>query len=334
MRERGGGAGAGSRSRGPEEEGIVCYEVAAGESVRFDSCGIRAPKEEPFVQRRRVMREYVAFLVVEGEIFLTDEMPTGEEHVRVGAGEVHIIAPGLHQSSTVPFARGIVFFWLHFTCPGPPLLLDTARARHCIAAQYQRSGRRSILPMWLVPRHLSLSAQRARFEEVHAELRHSARLWGPTDPGTQAICRYMVHALHTAFVGQTLAGHAHDAPGAAHVSRALDFIRLNYDKPISLADVARADKLNAAYLSRCFRRVTGQTVGAYIMRTKIEAAKGLLADPQYSVKQVAFLSGFRSASYFCRMFLRTTGLTPGRFREAGAESGVISDQRDTSLTGN
>ncbi|MBN1670414.1 MAG: helix-turn-helix transcriptional regulator [Kiritimatiellae bacterium] len=303
-----------------DPDSVLCYEIDVAEPLRYRGCGIRAPVDEPFVQKRRVMPEYVAFLMVRGEIFLTDEMPNGPERVRVGPGELHVVAPGLYQASTVPFAPGIVFLWFHFWCPGKLRLLTRAQTEERVRTYYQSWEKRHLRQHWLVPRHLALGRKLDLFTQAHADLLKSRRLWGSKDPGTAVLCRYLVYQLHLEFLDQVLAAPqaGRDAPAETHANRALTFIRLQYDKPITPADVANELGLNKAYLSRCFRRATGETLGACLLRTRLSAAKGLLREGQYSVKEIAHLSGFGSSGYFCRMFRRATGRTPLAFaRSAG-----------------
>ena len=80
-------------------------------------------------------------------------------------------------------------------------------------------------------------------------------------------------------------------------------------KPLSRWLLVIAFDLNSAYLSRCFRRVTGQTVGVALLEARTETAKRLLREG-HSVKATAHQAGFGSASYFCRQFIRVTGTTP------------------------
>jgi AraC-like DNA-binding protein len=284
---------------------LDCYEIDLRTPLRCTMAGIRAPLE-PFPQSKRVMPDYIAFMVVKGEIFLTDFVPHPEP-VRVRAGEIHIVAPELAQSSTVPFAPGIQFLWFHFYIPGAARL-RTRKQTHQIVNRLYKPGDVSPQQRWLLPRHLVLHEHLDAMIRMHAELLENMKLWGRDDAGTHLICAHMVYLLHREFVQQTLRERAPGrvSPEVAHVSRAQNFIRLNYDKPISLAEVADNVQLNAAYLSRCFRKVTGRTVVDFILRTRIDAAKSLLAEQPHAVpvKEVAYLTGFASAAYFCRIFRR------------------------------
>ena len=48
---------------------------------------------------------------------------------------------------------------------------------------------------------------------------------------------------------------------------------------------------------------------------RIETAKRLLEDPEASVMDVCFKSGYSNVSYFIRVFQKYTGKTPARYRD-------------------
>ncbi|HYF50945.1 MAG TPA: AraC family transcriptional regulator [Planctomycetota bacterium] len=296
-------------------DAVLCYDVDVSRPLRCAMVGIREPKE-PFPQPRRVREDFVAFLVVRGEIFLTDYLPDADP-VIVRPGDIHVIAPGLPQASTVPFAPGIKFLWFHFEFARERKLCNREQALSILRDLYKPGHAVVPQPRWLIPRHLSLGGEVDSFCRMHAELLDNTRLWGLDDAGTQAICAHMVYLLHRLFAAEMLRGAsigsefgARVSPESAHASRARQFIRLNYERSISLSDVADAVELNPSYLSRCFKRVTGLTVVDFILKTRIEAAKSHLQEGSGSIKEIAFMSGFASSAYFCRIFKRFERQTP------------------------
>lgn len=294
-------------SRSPSR--FIAHALEAETPIRLTMCGIRAP-QEPFPQIRRHLPDFVAFIQIKGEIALTDKMPDTTESVRVGPGMVHVVAPAVWQASTVAFPAGIVFLWFHFHCASSRI--QTAEDADAVVREQLNPAAGPVAQSrWLVPRHLDLGDELDDFTRAHTELLENVRLWGLTDRGTQALGTALVYRLHRAFVRSRQRGRdfIRSAPEAAHVGRAKAFIRLHHERPIALAEVAAAIDLNPAYLSRCFRRVTGETVGEALLGVRIEAAKRLLLEG-HSVKAAAFHAGFGSASYFCRQFLRATRATP------------------------
>ncbi len=295
---------------------IIAYAIDSAAPIRLTSVGIRAPRE-PFSQKRRIMSDFVAFLQIRGEIRLVDEMPDTAEVVTLRPGDIHVVAPEVWQASLISFPPGIVFLWFHFS-GGPHVTMTAAATDAVVSAHLNQEPGEISQSRWLIPRHLALGDNLDDFTRAHAELMENIRLWGTADRGTQALGTALIYRLHRSFVSERQRGDhfARTSPEAAHVGRARAFIRLHHEQPIALAEIAAAVSLNPAYLSRCFRRVTGHTVGEALLSARIATAKRLLLEG-HSVKAVAFHAGFGSSSYLCRQFRRVTKTTPQAFVLAG-----------------
>lgn len=64
-------------------------------------------------------------------------------------------------------------------------------------------------------------------------------------------------------------------------------------------------------INRCFE----QNFHEYINRYRVEEAKKMLADPEYSIQKIAQLSGFNSKATFNRLFKNLVTVTPSEYRE-------------------
>jgi len=100
--------------------------------------------------------------------------------------------------------------------------------------------------------------------------------------------------------------------------KACSFIRRNYNRPISLVDVAEAANVNPSYLSRVFKADMDKTVMAYVNDTRIEAAKRMLSEG-VRLKDLVERVGFNSTSYFITVFRQATGKTPMQYKESAEE---------------
>jgi AraC family transcriptional regulator len=83
----------------------------------------------------------------------------------------------------------------------------------------------------------------------------------------------------------------------------------------TLDELARLCSLSVRQLSQGFRVSRNGSIGTYLVNSRIEKAKKLLAGEE-SVKTIAYTLGFASPSSFCHAFRRATGKTPLEFREA------------------
>ena len=93
------------------------------------------------------------------------------------------------------------------------------------------------------------------------------------------------------------------------------YLAANYQQKFSLTDVAARFYLSPYYLSRLFRRVTGQSIVDYINGRRIEAAQRLLESTDLNISAVAEQTGFASAAHFRRVFREVMGTGPLQYRK-------------------
>lgn len=116
---------------------------------------------------------------------------------------------------------------------------------------------------------------------------------------------------------------AAEAPSAANVARARDYLDAHFASCVTLDDLARAAGVSRYHLIRVFSDETGLTPHRYLQAVRANRARDLLAagvDPS----EAAALSGFSDQSHMGRVYKSFYGITPGRYRDAartGAQEG-------------
>ena len=99
------------------------------------------------------------------------------------------------------------------------------------------------------------------------------------------------------------------------IYKAVDHIKRNYMKKITLDEVASNVHLSTTYFSAVFKEEMNCSFNSYVNRIRIEMSKKLLADNTISLVDVANLVGYEDQSYFTKVFRSQTGISPGKFRE-------------------
>ncbi len=99
----------------------------------------------------------------------------------------------------------------------------------------------------------------------------------------------------------------------------LRFIEANYDRPVSLAEIAAAANIGAREANRCFRRQLDATPFEYLLDYRLERARRLLLSTNLSVTEAGLRCGFQSSSYFGKLFREKTGLSPLEYRWRATE---------------
>jgi AraC-like DNA-binding protein len=96
------------------------------------------------------------------------------------------------------------------------------------------------------------------------------------------------------------------------VERVETFCRRNYARDIGVAQMADVAKLSRFHFSRLFQKARGISPGQYLYGLRLVMAMRLVQTGEHAVKDVAKQCGFSSSNYFCKVFRRHFGVTPGR----------------------
>lgn len=105
-----------------------------------------------------------------------------------------------------------------------------------------------------------------------------------------------------------------DASQKQIIQTALDYIHKNFNRSLTLKEVAGVVYLNPAYFSSLFNKTVGSRFVDYLADIRIEHAKKLLLDPRYQIQDVASAVGYEHHRYFSQVFKKKTNLTPYEFR--------------------
>ncbi len=87
-------------------------------------------------------------------------------------------------------------------------------------------------------------------------------------------------------------------------------------EPPHLTDLARAVGLSPSRLGHLFKAGTGTSPAAYRRAVCLKRAAEMLVLSTRSVKEIAFVLGFRSVSHFIRDFKHAYGVAPRQYRTA------------------
>ena len=100
----------------------------------------------------------------------------------------------------------------------------------------------------------------------------------------------------------------------ATLENAVDFIRKSYSENIQITDIADAVKCSPSYLSRIFKKHFGKSPYCYLTEYRLFIAEKLLRN-NYSVTEVALMSGFSDCSALIKHFKGSFGITPLKYKE-------------------
>ncbi len=99
------------------------------------------------------------------------------------------------------------------------------------------------------------------------------------------------------------------------VSKACLFMSSNYFQQISNQQLAELTNLSLSYFLKVFKEKTNTTPQNYLTICRIENAKNLLKESDYTIRQVSESVGFTDPLYFSKVFKKIVGSTPSAFRK-------------------
>ncbi|WP_082975461.1 AraC family transcriptional regulator [Mycobacterium sp. 1245805.9] len=112
--------------------------------------------------------------------------------------------------------------------------------------------------------------------------------------------------------------------GEPLLAEVFDVIDRRHAGPLSLRDVAGEVGITAGHLTTVVRRRTGRTVQEWITERRMAEARGLLAETDLPVGEVARRVGMSDPGYFSRVFTREHGASPRAWRQRGSKSSQSS----------
>ena len=94
------------------------------------------------------------------------------------------------------------------------------------------------------------------------------------------------------------------------------YIDENFNLPeFSISQLAEKIKISEVYLRKLFRAQYGISPSKYLTSVRLKNAKKLMKYPFLTLEECALQSGFSSLQYFCRLFKKETGISPGKYRK-------------------
>lgn len=102
------------------------------------------------------------------------------------------------------------------------------------------------------------------------------------------------------------------------IADALKYMEFHYQENLTLSDIAALIHMSKNHLSYLFQKETGHSFSDYLTNLRIAKAKELLhADKRYTVAEIAEMTGFSDTGYFCKVFKKSTGMSPNHYRQGG-----------------
>ncbi|MDT8975930.1 AraC family transcriptional regulator [Paenibacillus sp. chi10] len=110
------------------------------------------------------------------------------------------------------------------------------------------------------------------------------------------------------------------------VEQAARWLSLQFDKSISIDELAHTLGYHRTYLSKMFRKQMGESPMQFLLRIRMERAKTLLMTTRLTIEQIAAAVGYEDALYFSKLYKKWYSHSPSSHRtemQSGKPSGCL-----------
>ena len=96
----------------------------------------------------------------------------------------------------------------------------------------------------------------------------------------------------------------------------IEYMREHIEERLAVEDICEELHYNRSYVYRQFKKTTGNSLMSYFTNMKITRAKELLGSTDMTVADISDRLSFDNPNYFSKVFKKTVGKTPSKYRKS------------------
>ncbi len=109
-------------------------------------------------------------------------------------------------------------------------------------------------------------------------------------------------------------------PKASKISTSLQYINENLDEKLTISELAAMEFLSVSRYIAVFNSIMGMPPSRYIIDLRLRTACALLQESNASIKEIGSMVGYDEPHYFCNLFKKHIGMSPGEYREIAKQN--------------
>jgi len=98
------------------------------------------------------------------------------------------------------------------------------------------------------------------------------------------------------------------------IRKAKTILNEQFDKPITIPELAIKAGINESKLKEGFKELYGQSIHTYLLRLRLERARHLLENSSTPITDITWHIGYSHVTHFTTLFKKEFGITPGEWR--------------------
>lgn len=234
----------------------------------------------------RICKEFVLIFMFERTLNFTED---GHD-ISLKPGEWYIQVPGLKQEGKIG-SPAPVYYYIHFNSIGYPCRIDGDKSN---------SNNRIYFP-------IRGKFEQQQFKPLLDQLDYLSKRKPFNIIRTQTVFLNVLDKLSSLAKSPT-------SETRELAIQIMDYIAENFDKPITWNRLSIKFNYSADYLARIMKKHYGITPGQYIQEFRVNKAKELLANTDYTLLSISREVGYSDVSLLYKAFKSQEGIAPGMWR--------------------
>lgn len=234
----------------------------------------------------RICKDFVLIFMFERTLNFTED----DHDISLNPGEWYIQVPGLKQegktSSPAP-----VYYYIHFNSIGYPCRIDDNKLISNKQIYFPVRGKFELQQFKPLLDQLDYISKRKPFNIIR----------------THAVFLNILDKLSSLTMPST------SETGELAI-QIMDYIAKNFNKPLTWSQLSKNFNYSADYLARIMKKHYRMTPGKYIQEVRINRAKELLANTDYTISTISREVGYSDVSLLYKAFKNQEGIAPGIWR--------------------
>jgi AraC family transcriptional regulator len=104
----------------------------------------------------------------------------------------------------------------------------------------------------------------------------------------------------------------------------VEYIEEKLGSKLTIQQLAELLAFSKGHFSRAFKRTFGIPPMAYVFERRVQHAKSMIRGTRDQLTEIALCCGFADQSHLNRAFRRMVGMSPGKWRRAGADAAYLN----------
>lgn len=278
--------------------------------LKYFSCG-KLISDEPFLHFRRNLDSFVLLVGSEGSLYIAQD----DHSYELKPNQFMLLFPGHEHYGYRQSDPGLHYYWCHFQTYHSQYEFLTAQQMNQYLHVEKNISAESILKNYYILPEFGEILIKNRIDLIFNQLLDlSNRNYYSKSIVTSYILSFLLMELSQNFI-DTFTPKIQDISNSNYkIVEIAEWIRVNYNKNLSVKIIADKFGYNPDYLSLVFKKFTGYPLLKYLNKIKISAVKQLLLNSSATIKEIAHDTGFTDEKHFMKLFKKIESLTPTQYR--------------------